>query len=139
MTQTFCTDEEILEALTAPEYQYIIVVVDYFTKWAESIPTFNCTAETAARFFFNHVITRFGVPKQLVSDHGSHFEDSIWRELSTLLKFEHFLLAWPFHYFRVFLLLSDSLKLKATMSMNCPGLVKSTRQYHFIYTLLLIP
>src|SRR5713101_1936798 len=40
----------------------------------------------------------------------------------------------PFHSFRVFLLLSDSLKLKAPTSMNCPGLVKYTRQYHFIYT-----
>ena len=74
---------------SANGHKYIIVAVDYFTKWAEAMPTFNCKADTAARFFFNHVITRFGVPKQLVSDHGSHFEDCVWRELSTLLKFEH--------------------------------------------------
>ena len=41
---------------------YIIVVVDYFTKWAEAMPTFNNTGQTAALFFFNHVIARFGVP-----------------------------------------------------------------------------
>ena len=116
-THTFYSDEEILEARTPPAplhpvvtvgpfckwaidfmecrptsangHKYIIVAVDYFTKWVEAMPTFNCTAETAARFFFNHVITRFGVPKQLVSDHGSHFEYSVWRELSTFLKFQH--------------------------------------------------
>ena len=68
---------------------YIIVVIDYFTKWVEAIPTFNYKADTAARFFFNHVITRFGVPQQIVSYHGHHFEDKIWSELSTMLKFEH--------------------------------------------------
>ena len=70
-------------------HKYIIVAVDYFTKWAEAMHTFDCKAETAAPFFFNHVITQFGVPKQLVFDHGSHFQDIIWDELSTMLKFEH--------------------------------------------------
>jgi len=44
-------------------HKYIIFVVDYFTKWAEAMPTFNNTALTATRLFFNHVISRFGVPK----------------------------------------------------------------------------
>jgi len=41
---------------------YIIVVVDYFTKWAEAMPTLDNTGETATLFFFNHVVTRFGIP-----------------------------------------------------------------------------
>eukprot|EP00253_Pinus_taeda_P032671 PITA_32671 len=41
---------------------YIIVAVDYFTKWAEAMPTLNNSSETAALFFFNHVVSRFGVP-----------------------------------------------------------------------------
>ena len=74
---------------SASNHKYIIVVVDYFTKWAKAMPTFNNTAATVALFFFNHVITRFRVPKQLVSDHGRHFEDEIWHEISSLLGFEH--------------------------------------------------
>ena len=74
---------------SAGNHKYIIVAVDYFTKWAEAMPTFNNMVATTALFFFNHVITRFGVPKQLVSDHGRHFEDEIWCELSSLLGFEH--------------------------------------------------
>ena len=70
-------------------HKYIIMEVDYFTKWAEAMPTFDCKAETAARFFFNHVISRFGVPKQLVSDHGAHFQDVVWAKLSIMLKFKH--------------------------------------------------
>lgn len=75
--------------MSAGGHKYIIVAVDYFTKWVEAMPTFNNTAATAARFLFNHVMTRFGVPKQMVSDHGSHFEDAVWRELATHLLFEH--------------------------------------------------
>jgi hypothetical protein len=70
-------------------HKYIVVAVDYFTKWAEAMPTFNNTADTAAHFFFNHVISRFGVPLQLVSDHGKHFENEIFIELSSRLGFSH--------------------------------------------------
>jgi hypothetical protein len=70
-------------------HKYIVVVVDYFTKWAEAMPTFKNTADTAARFFFNHVISRFGLPLQLVFDHGKHFENEIFVELSSRLVFSH--------------------------------------------------
>jgi transposase InsO family protein len=70
-------------------HKYIIVAVDYFTKWAESMPTFNNTADTAMYFFFNHVISHFEVPLQLVSDHGKHFENDIFVELSSRLGFSH--------------------------------------------------
>jgi len=72
---------------SAREHHYIIVVVDYFTKWAKAMPTFSCTTLTATHFFFNHVISHFGIPKQLISDHRKHFEYEIFKELSSLLGF----------------------------------------------------
>ena len=78
-----------INPVSANGNKYIIMAVDYFTKWEEAMPTFDCKAETTARFLFNHVISRFGVPKQLVSDHWAHFQDAIWAELSTMLKFKH--------------------------------------------------
>jgi transposase InsO family protein len=70
-------------------HEYIVVAVDYFTKWVKSMPTFNNTDDIAARFFFNHVITQFGFPRQLVSNHGKHFENKIFAELSSKLGFTH--------------------------------------------------
>ena len=52
---------------------HIIVGVDYFMKWAEAMPTIKSDGETAAHFVFNQVITHFGIPKELFTDHGSHF------------------------------------------------------------------
>ena len=59
---------------SAEGHKYIIVVVDYFTKWAEEIPTYKADKETAVFFIFNQIITRFGIPKEIVTDHGSHFQ-----------------------------------------------------------------
>jgi transposase InsO family protein len=68
-------------------HKYIVVIVDYFTKWAEAMPTFNNTTDTAVHFFFNHIISHFGVTLQLVFDHGKHFENEIFVEISSRLGF----------------------------------------------------
>ena len=68
---------------------YIIVAVDYFTKWAEAMPTFNNTGKTVALFFFNHVISRFGVSQAIVTDHGKHFFNHIMNELTSKLGVSH--------------------------------------------------
>jgi hypothetical protein len=65
------------------------MAVNYFIKWEESMPTFNNTANTTTHFFFNHVISLFGVPLQFVSDHGKHFENEIFIKLSFWLGFSH--------------------------------------------------
>ena len=53
----------------------IIVAIDYFMKWVEAMPTVKSDSETAAHFVFNQIITQFGIPKDLVTDHGSHFQN----------------------------------------------------------------
>jgi hypothetical protein len=60
---------------SAGGHGYIIVTVDYFKKWAEAMPTFLNDGRTAALFLFNHIITRFGVPHAIVTDHGAHFKN----------------------------------------------------------------
>jgi hypothetical protein len=74
---------------SAGGHGYIIVAVDYFTKWAEAMPTFDNTGKTAALFLFNHVITRFGVPQAIVTDHGSHFRNNMMSELTEKLGLRH--------------------------------------------------
>ena len=68
-------------------HRNIIVTVDYFTKWDKAMPTYLNDGKTVALFTFNHIIARFRVPKQLVTDHGSHFQNAMTIELSTQLGF----------------------------------------------------
>jgi hypothetical protein len=65
-----------------------IVAIDYFTKWVEAMPTYSNDAKTATLFIFNHIISHFGVPKSIVTDHGSHFFNIMMSKLSTLLHFD---------------------------------------------------
>ena len=59
---------------------YIIIAVDYFTKWAEAMATYAEDGKTVALFLFNHIIARFGVPWSIVTDHGSHFCNQMTEE-----------------------------------------------------------
>jgi hypothetical protein len=68
---------------------YIIVAIDYFTKWVEAMPTFDNTGKTATLFLFNHVIARFGVPQAIIIDHGSHFRNFMMSKLTKKLGLRH--------------------------------------------------
>jgi hypothetical protein len=68
---------------------YVIVAVDYFTKWAKVMPTFDNTGKTVALFIFNHIITRLGVPQAIFTDHGSHFRNFMMSELTEKLGLRH--------------------------------------------------
>ena len=54
-------------------HHHIIVSVDYFTKWAEAMPTVKSDGEMAVHFVFNQIITGFDISKELVTHHGRHF------------------------------------------------------------------
>lgn len=71
------------------QHGYIIIAMDYFTKWVEVMPTYSENGKTAAQFLFNHVISRFGVPQAIVRDHGSHFRDYMMAELTSALGLRH--------------------------------------------------
>ena len=58
--------------------RYLLVIQDYFTKWAEAIPLCDQTALSIATALVN-LFSRFGIPDVVHSDQGRNFK-------STLLK-----------------------------------------------------
>ena len=72
---------------SAVNHRYIIVVVDYFTKWAEAMPTYKNYSKKSALFLFTQIISRFGIPREIVTDHGSHFQNQLMSELALKLGF----------------------------------------------------
>lgn len=49
------------------------------------MPTFLADGKIVVAFVFNHIIARFGVPKAIITNHGSHFRNIMMTELTDQL------------------------------------------------------
>ena len=65
--------------------KYAVVFVDYLTKWPEVFPARDQSALTIACLLVEKVVTRHGVPTQLLSDRGTSFLSNLMKEVYNLL------------------------------------------------------
>ncbi|RVW22323.1 Transposon Tf2-12 polyprotein [Vitis vinifera] len=63
-------------------HEFILVAIDYFTKWVETASYARLTSSGVASFIRSHIICRYGVPHELISDRGVHFR----AEVDTLVQ-----------------------------------------------------
>ena len=63
--------------------EYILLTMDYVSKWIEGINTRTNDAKVVAKFFRENIFTIFGMPRATISDQGTHFAN---RSFDTLLK-----------------------------------------------------
>ena len=59
--------------------RYLLVGIDYFTKWVETEPLANIRDVDAKRFVWKNIVTRFGVPHTLISDNGLQFDSKTFK------------------------------------------------------------
>jgi hypothetical protein len=60
--------------------RFAAVAVDYFTKWVEAKPLANIKATTVQKFFWQNIVCRFGVPRELTVDNGKQFDCYTFKE-----------------------------------------------------------
>jgi hypothetical protein len=56
-------------------YEYILVTVDYVSKWVEAMPCKNADTRYSKKMFEEIIFPRFGIPRMVISDGGTHFTD----------------------------------------------------------------
>ena len=67
---------------------YILVAIDYFTKWVEVASYSVLKAKHVAQFIENNIICWYGVPQEIISDNGSHFKGEV-RTIMELYNIGH--------------------------------------------------
>ncbi|GJT38766.1 reverse transcriptase domain-containing protein [Tanacetum coccineum] len=53
--------------------KYVIVAIDYFTKWIEAKPLARTTGKEVKKFVWDNIVCRFGLPKIITTDNGTNF------------------------------------------------------------------
>ena len=62
---------------------YILVAVDYVSKWVEVVASKTNDNKVVLKFLKTNILSRFGAPRAIISDNGSHFCN---RSLETLMR-----------------------------------------------------
>ncbi|GKD50283.1 reverse transcriptase domain-containing protein [Tanacetum coccineum] len=57
--------------------RFLVVAIDYFTKWVEAKPLVSITGKHMEKFVWEHIICRFGVPHIIIFDNGKQFAEEI--------------------------------------------------------------
>jgi len=78
-----------IEPKASNGHHFILVVIDYFTKWVEAASYTNVTKQVVVRFIKNHIICRYGVPKRIITDNGTNLNNKMMKELCDDFKIEH--------------------------------------------------
>jgi len=71
------------------QVKFLIVAVDYFTKWIEAKPITIITAQQVQQFVWKDIICRYGVPHTIITDNDRQFIDKELAKFYTGLGIKH--------------------------------------------------
>jgi hypothetical protein len=72
-------------------HRFVLVAMDYFTKWTEAIPLKNMTHKEVINFILEHIVHKFVIPQTLNTDQGSSFMSHQVCEFTESLRIAHLL------------------------------------------------
>ena len=68
---------------------YILVAVDYVSKWVEAIALPSNDSKVVIKFLKKNIFTRFGTPRAIISDSGTHFCNRYFDALLSKYRVTH--------------------------------------------------
>jgi hypothetical protein len=75
--------------------KYVVVVVEYFSKWIEAKPLATITSTTIHKFFWQNIVCCFDVPKAITVDNGTQFDAETFKDFCDRIGTQiHFASVW---------------------------------------------
>ena len=68
--------------------EYIVTIIDVFSKWGEAFPLKSHHAHVVAKVLMNQFFSRFGMPRKILTDQGKEFESSLFQELCERMEIQ---------------------------------------------------
>ena len=68
---------------------YILLAMDYVSKWVKEIACPKNYASTMVGFIQRNISSRFGAPRTIISDEGSHFTNKVFSTLMNRYGIKH--------------------------------------------------
>lgn len=75
-----------IEPAASNRHRFILVAIDYFTKWAKATSYKAVTEKVVADFVHNNLIRRFGVPQSIITDNGANLNSHLMKEICEKFK-----------------------------------------------------
>ena len=68
---------------------YILLAMDYVSKWVEAIACPRNDANTMVGFIQRNILSKFGAPRTVISDERSHFANKVFAKLMIIYGIRH--------------------------------------------------
>jgi len=78
-----------IEPKASNGHRFILVAIDYFTKWVKAASYANVTKQVVVKFIKNNIICRYGVPSKIITDNGTNLNNDMVQALCEKFKIEH--------------------------------------------------
>lgn len=78
-----------IEPATSNVHRFILVAIDYFTKWVEAVTFKSVTKKVVVDFVHSNIICRFGIPKVIITDNAANLNSHLMKEVCQQFKIMH--------------------------------------------------
>ena len=79
----------LIEPKASNEHLFILVAIDYFTKWVEVITLRSVTKKVVVEFVHSNIICHFGISKIIITDNTMNFNRHLMKEVCEQFKIVH--------------------------------------------------
>lgn len=76
----------MIELKASNEHWFILVAINYFTKWVKATSYTSMTKQVITRFIKQNIICRYEVPNKIIIDNGSNFNNNMIRNYARVLR-----------------------------------------------------